>query len=125
MAIAALPGCALRDTLNSGRVPSRHLQIFRALFVLVRHDIIGDLGAFAQIAQARPLDGRDMDEHVLPATAIGLDETVTLGRIEPLFRLACCPSPQGAKVRGLIVRRPDAPRCKEELNRQGPSNLKG
>jgi hypothetical protein len=30
------------------------------------------------------LDGRDMDEHVLAATAVGLDETVTLGRIEPL-----------------------------------------
>jgi len=65
-----------------------------------------DLGAFAQIAQARPLDGRDMDEHVLPATAIGLDETVTLGRIDPPYRSAwhvALASRRSAKVRSAWV----------------------
>jgi hypothetical protein len=54
--------------------PSGHPQIFRRFLALVRHDVIGDLGTLAQVAQARPLDGRDMDEYVLGAT-VRLDKT--------------------------------------------------
>jgi hypothetical protein len=32
----------------------------------VRHDVIGDLGALNQRAEARLLERRDMDEHILP-----------------------------------------------------------
>jgi hypothetical protein len=63
-------------------------QIFRALLALIRDHVIGDLGSLAQVAQAGLLDRRDMDEHVLATTAIGLDETVALGRVKPLHRAA-------------------------------------
>jgi hypothetical protein len=59
-------------------------EIFRALFALVRDDVVRDLGAFAQV-EASLLDRRDMDEHVPPAAAVRRDEPVTLGRIKPLY----------------------------------------
>src|ERR1700694_3937090 len=64
--------------------PSLHLQIFRALFALVWNDVIGDLVAFTEVIQASLLNGRNMDEHVLIATAIRRDETIPLSRVEPL-----------------------------------------
>lgn len=39
---------------------------------------------FVQAAHAGPLDSRDVDEHVLAAAVIGLDEAVALGLVEPL-----------------------------------------
>src|ERR1700689_425088 len=65
-------------------VSSLHPQIFRALLAAGHHDVVGHLGSFGQRRKSRFLERGDMDEHVLVATAIGLDETVTLGRIEPL-----------------------------------------
>ena len=50
---------------------------------LVLHELEGDLLTFPEIAHAGALDGADVDEHVL-AAVIGLNETETLGRIEPL-----------------------------------------
>jgi hypothetical protein len=41
-------------------------------------------GSFGYRRKTRLLEGRDVDKHVLAATALGLDETVTLSRIEPL-----------------------------------------
>src|SRR3984893_7887932 len=64
--------------------PSLHLQIFRTLFALVWNDVIGDLVAFTEVVQAGPLNGRNMDEHILTATAIRRDETIPLSRVEPL-----------------------------------------
>src|ERR1700680_74743 len=64
--------------------PLLHLQIFRTLFALVWNDVIGDLVAFTEVVQASLLNGRNMDEHILTATAIRRDETIPLGRVEPL-----------------------------------------
>jgi hypothetical protein len=64
--------------------PSLHLQIFRTLFALVWNDVVGDLVALTEVIQASLLNGRDMDEHILAATAIRRDETIPLGRVEPL-----------------------------------------
>jgi hypothetical protein len=50
---------------------------------LVLGELVGDLLTFLEITHASALDGADVDEHVLPAV-IRLDETETLGRIEPL-----------------------------------------
>ena len=43
------------------------LQIFRALFALVRDHVIRDLVAFAEVVQPSLFHGRNMDEHVLAA----------------------------------------------------------
>jgi hypothetical protein len=51
---------------------SRHLQIFSTLFALVRNNVERDLGALDQRTEARLLHRRDMDEHVLAATAVRL-----------------------------------------------------
>ena len=70
-----------RDAANGSlgaKLIGRHLA--RAL---VLHELEGDLLTFAQIAHASALDGADVDENVLSAI-IRLDETKTLGRIEPL-----------------------------------------
>jgi hypothetical protein len=64
--------------------PSLHLQIFRTLFALVWNDVVGDLVALAEVVQAGLLNGRNMDEHILTATAIRRDETIPLSRVEPL-----------------------------------------
>jgi hypothetical protein len=45
--------------------------------------LVADLLTFIQIADPRPLDRRDMDEHVL-RSIIGLNEPVALLRVEPL-----------------------------------------
>ena len=48
----------------------------------VAFDLVGDLLAFVQRAEARGLEGRGMDEHVL-AAVIGLHEAIALGGIVP------------------------------------------
>src|ERR1700712_1773182 len=59
------------------------LQIDRGgLALLATLDIVADLLAFGQ-RHAGALDGGDVHEHILGAI-IGLDETITLLRIEPL-----------------------------------------
>jgi hypothetical protein len=55
---------------------SRHLQIFRRFLALVRDYVIRDLVAFAEVIQTSLLDSRDMDEYVLAATAVGLNEAI-------------------------------------------------
>jgi hypothetical protein len=63
------------------------LQIGRGILAALVHHLVGDLLAFIEAAQARALDGADVDEDVL-AAAIGLNETETLGGVEP-FDGAC------------------------------------
>src|SRR5476651_1992074 len=46
-------------------------------------DFVGDLLALVQAVHSRALDGADMDEHVL-AAVVRLDESETLGGVEPL-----------------------------------------
>jgi hypothetical protein len=50
----------------------------------VHHDFEGNALALTQFAQAGALDGADMNEHVF-ATAFGLNESITLLRVEPLY----------------------------------------
>ena len=71
-----------RGTLMAA--PSLHLQIFRTLFALVWNDVVGDLVALTEVVQAGLLNGRNMDEHILTATAVRRDKTIPLSRVEPL-----------------------------------------
>ena len=58
----------------SGRLPG----------LAVHHDLEGNTLALTQFAQAGALDGADMDKHVF-ATAFGLNESITLLRVKPLY----------------------------------------
>src|SRR5689334_8670845 len=60
-----------------------HLEVFRRFLAPVGNDLVFDGRAFVERAQARPLHGRDMHEHVL-AAGLGLNEAVSFGRVEPL-----------------------------------------
>src|SRR5271157_1315233 len=76
---------------------------------LVGDDLEADLLAFAQMRQARALDGADMDEYVL-AAVLRLDEAKALLGVEPLDgsdlhkSFPCCAA-------CAFVRRPIRPRC--------------
>jgi len=56
----------------------------RSLALLARLDFKFNLVALTQFHEAGPLNFGDVDEHVLRAI-LGLDETKTLGRVEPLY----------------------------------------
>src|SRR5919112_467011 len=82
-------GTASRAELRAHK-PSgalRGLEVDRGglAVALIGLELEGDLLALAQAADARALDGADMDEHVL-AAAVRLDEAVALGLVEPLHR---------------------------------------
>src|SRR5262249_24614545 len=63
--------------------PSAHLEILgRGLAVAAGNKFVFDGLAFVEGAEARALNGRDVNEHILVAGR-GLDEPVTLRRIEP------------------------------------------
>jgi hypothetical protein len=65
---------------------SEGLQILGGRFagLAVDHDFKRDALTFSQFAKAGALDGADVDEHVL-AAIFGLDESITLLRVEPLY----------------------------------------
>src|SRR5690242_9145810 len=66
---------------NSGRnLDARSLGALGAIGDLELHAL-----AFLQAAEALGVDGREVDEHVLP-TVLGRDETEALGVVEPLDR---------------------------------------
>src|SRR5260370_7646918 len=56
----------------------------RGLALLAALELEAELLAFPQIAHPRPFDGRDVNENVLGAV-VGLDETVALLRVTPLY----------------------------------------
>src|ERR1700738_2004275 len=64
------------------------LQIFRRLLAPVRHNIEGDLVAFAKVTQTSLFDCRNMHENVL-AAGVWLNEAKTLSRVEPLHGTVC------------------------------------
>src|SRR6516165_11599710 len=69
------------------------LEIHRRCFAAVFFDLILNLLPLVERAQSSTLDRRDVDEHV-PAAPLRLNESIALGRIEPLYRAARhCPSP--------------------------------
>ena len=56
----------------------------RRLALLTAFEVVAQLLAFAQIADAGSFDGGNVDEHVL-RTIVGLDKAVALLRVEPLY----------------------------------------
>ena len=69
-------GCT-RSALN--------LEILCRCFALARDFLVLDNLPFIETGEAGSLDSRDMDEHIF-AAALRLNETVTLGRVEPFDR---------------------------------------
>src|SRR3984893_16656947 len=67
------------------RTRSLDFNVLRRGFAAVADDFILDLLAFIERAQASALHRRDMNEYVLRA-ALGLNETVAFGRVDPLHR---------------------------------------
>jgi hypothetical protein len=65
--------------LSDGLHHVGRLRAFFALYDIERYDL-----AFREGLEPLPLDGGKMHEHV-PAAAVGLDETVSLRLIEPLY----------------------------------------
>jgi hypothetical protein len=68
-----------------GRCPdtrSLDLKILRRRFSAVAYDLELDLLAFVECGQTRPLHGRNVHKHILPA-ALRLDESIAFGRIKP------------------------------------------
>src|SRR5207244_6789490 len=73
---------------RNSRIRSLDLEIHRRCFSAVLFDLILDLLPFIERTQSSALDCGDVDEHVLAATALRLNESIALGRIEPLHRAA-------------------------------------
>src|SRR5438045_8721060 len=63
---------------------SADLEVFRRFLPAVADDFILDGLPLIEAAQSGSLDSRNVDEHVL-AAALRLNESVTLGRVEPLY----------------------------------------
>jgi hypothetical protein len=63
---------------------SNGLQILggRLAGLAVHHNLERDTLTFSELTQAGAFNGADMDEHIL-AAAFGLDESITLLRVEP------------------------------------------
>src|SRR5689334_23043354 len=78
---------AARGHGGSGRCDvisgSVDLQVLGRLAAAVGHDLVRDDLALIERAQTGALHGGDVDEDVL-AAALGLDESIALGRVEPL-----------------------------------------
>src|SRR5271170_5053142 len=72
------------ETLHS-KEKSFHLEILCRGLPFVGNLFVLHLLALVEGRQAGLLDRRDMDENVL-AAALGLNEPITLGRVEPLHR---------------------------------------
>ena len=92
---------------------SHHHQVRRQLpSVPALGQFVLDLLVVLEALEAGALDGADVDEHVL-AAVVGRDETVALGRVEPLHRSGrhrlrpSIPSgaPTGAPAHAILVRR--------------------
>jgi len=75
--------CVTRSPETRGRL--LNLEINRRCFSTVLFDFILDVLPFVERAQSSALNCGDVDEHV-PAARLRLNETVALGRIEPLPR---------------------------------------
>ncbi len=79
------PGYMFGGRRSGRRLTYMRLQIFRGRLagLAVHHDFEGNALTFPQLAEAGAFDGADMDKHVL-TTTLGLDESITLLRVEPL-----------------------------------------
>src|SRR5471032_3291470 len=61
------------------------LEIHSRVLAAILLNFVGDLLAFIEAVQTSALNGADVHEHIL-ATAVRLNETETLGGVEPLNR---------------------------------------
>src|SRR6202012_2079296 len=87
---------------------SGNLQVFCRRLAAVLHEVVFDDLVFVQRGESGALDRGDVDEHV-PVAALGLDEAVTLGWVEPLdgaflHRLSCFPRLDQRKTPPRITR---------------------
>ena len=73
--------------LMAGGTLAARPEVHRGRFPAVLLDLELDLLTFIERAQSGALDGRDVHENV-PASTCGLNETITLLRVEPLHRAA-------------------------------------
>jgi len=71
-------GAAPRSALLRSKCNGRRLALLAALH------LVAEFLALVQIADPRPFDGRNVDEHV-PRTIVGLDKAVSLLDVEPLY----------------------------------------
>jgi hypothetical protein len=71
-----------RSSRRSRRSRSLNPEIYRRCLPTLLFDFRFDLLTFIERGQSCALDGRDMDEYILPAT-LRLNESITLHRIEP------------------------------------------
>src|SRR5215475_13398129 len=82
-------GCALRTAFllvrfaGAGSARGAEIVGSRLAGAAIGDDLVRDLLAFAQRAEAGTLDGADVNEHVL-AAVVGLNEAIALGRVKPL-----------------------------------------
>ena len=74
--------------ISNRRLRLFHLDVFRRFLALVSYELVFDYCALIERAQARPLHGGDMDEYIF-ATALRLDEAISLSRVEPLHGTCC------------------------------------
>ena len=83
------------------------LEVYRrGLALLAALKLVSELLAFPQIAHPRPLDGGDMDKNILGAV-VGLNETIALLRVKPLYRTASHSSLPLKRSRSRLLSRMD------------------
>src|SRR5262245_51076430 len=73
----------LKVCRGSTAARSPYAQVLGRCLSAVRHELIVHLLAFIECRKSGPLDGRDVNEHVL-AAVFRLNEPVALGGVEPL-----------------------------------------
>ena len=69
-------------------ISALNLQVLRRGLAAVRHFLVFDHLALIEGGQTSPLDRGNMDEDILAATTLRLDEPVAFGRVEP-FHSSC------------------------------------
>jgi len=79
---APLPDC-FREGAVTGRAWASNLEVFGRGLAAIGNLFVFNRLPFVERGKASFLDRRNMDKHVLAATG-GLDESKTLGRVEPL-----------------------------------------
>src|SRR5450759_1749866 len=79
---APLPDC-IRECAVTGRALASNLEVLGRGLAAIGDLFVFDRLSFVERGKASFLDRRNMNENVFAATR-GLDETKTLGRVEPL-----------------------------------------
>src|SRR6266478_1589753 len=73
----------MTNAVGSGHLASStNLEVFGRFLSTIAHDFVLNDLAFIEGAQSCTFDSGNVDEHVL-AAALRLNETISLGRIEP------------------------------------------